>query len=367
MQCECVRDRFIEAVAKVERVAGKNPTLPILSCLLLEVKKGELIIKATNLDLAVVVSIPSKTTSTGIVAVSANTLSSFLGTARLDKGVSVLLDGDVLVIRSGNDKVILKTMPHTDFPSIPEASENEQNFSVESKVWAVGARSVFWSASVSGLKPELSSVFVYSDSGNLVFAATDSFRLAEKKFSTKEVPESFRVLIPSKNAAEISRIAEGTEGEIKVSFGKGRAGFFLGDTFVTTRLVEGTFPDYRQILPKETETEAVLLKEDFARALRVSGIFTDKFSQIGFTVDPKKKLFKVTAKNSDVGENTTLLPSTLTGESLEINFNQRYIADCLSSISSDSVSLSFAGSSKPLVLKGVSDKSFTYLVMPMNR
>jgi DNA polymerase-3 subunit beta len=137
---------------------------------------------------------------------------------------------------------------------------------------------------------------------------------------------------------------------------------------VVSRVIDGVFPDYRQIIPKGYATEAVVLKQDLLNALKISNIFSDKFNQIHLTIDPKGKIFQIQTKNSDVGENVTNVDAALTGDKVEINFNYRYISDCFQSIDADSVSLQFGGMNRPMVIRPVSgDQTFMYLAMPMNR
>jgi DNA polymerase-3 subunit beta len=134
-----------------------------------------------------------------------------------------------------------------------------------------------------------------------------------------------------------------------------------------SRVVDATFPDYKQIIPKSFVTEVIVLKQDFVDSLKTSHIFSDKFNQVNVKALPSKKSFTISTKNSDIGEYTNAIDATVTGQDVDINFNYRYVSDCFSSIDADSMALSISGSNKPLVMRGVSDKSFTYLVMPMNR
>jgi len=133
-------------------------------------------------------------------------------------------------------------------------------------------------------------------------------------------------------------------------------------------VIDGTFPDYRQIIPKGYTTEAVALKQDVITSIKVSNVFTDKFNQVRFIIDPKGKIFEIQTKNSDIGENATAVDAALSGEKVEINFNGKYVSDCFQSIDADSVSFQLSGLNKPMVIRPASgDGTFMYLVMPMNR
>jgi len=230
-----------------------------------------------------------------------------------------------------------------------------------------GLKSVWYSSSVSSIKPELSSVYVYCDGEFVVFAATDSFRLAEKRVKLKKNKDFGQILIPYKNIPDIMRVLESLNDEVSVTLDKNQISFDHKGVYLVSRVIDGVFPDYKQIIPKSSTTEVVLLKQDFANALKISNIFSDKFNQINIKVNQNQKKCEVRTKNNDVGENVSVLDAAITGEGIDINFNYKYIVDCLQSVDSDSLTLSFAGLNKPMIIFPVSDTTFRYLVMPMNR
>ncbi|MBM2817459.1 MAG: Beta sliding clamp, partial [Parcubacteria group bacterium] len=201
----------------------------------------------------------------------------------------------------------------------------------------------------------------------LVFVATDSFRLAEKIIKIEKDDNQFSILVPLKNIPEIIRIFEEFSGEVSICLSKNQISFSDNYNYIVSRLIDGVFPDYKQIIPKEIKTEAIVLKQDLISTLKISNIFSDKFNQVNIKILPSKKVFEITTKNSNIGENTNTVPASLSGDDISVNFNYKYIIDCIQSIDSDSVSLSFNGVSKPMTIRGISDKSFTYIVMPMNK
>ena len=134
-----------------------------------------------------------------------------------------------------------------------------------------------------------------------------------------------------------------------------------------SRVVDANFPNYKEIIPKKFETEATVLKSDFSEMLRKARVFAGADMHVGLHIYPKKKIFSALARSSDVGEMSDSIDAALSGEDLDINFHIGYLADCVTSIESDSLTLYFAGAGRPLVIKGVSDGSFMYLVMPLNR
>ncbi|MBU6232399.1 MAG: DNA polymerase III subunit beta [Patescibacteria group bacterium] len=368
MKLEIPFQKLKTAVQMVERIAAKHMTLPVLSCILIELGDSTAVFKATNLDVGIEVSIPVRSTESGTIAVPANILSSFISQV-FDQNQIVKMEtvSGNLNISAGKTKGTIKTVPPEDFPVIPTITDAEP-VEFPTDVFIKGLKSVWYSSSVSSVKPELSSVYIYRDNDMLVFAATDSFRLAEKRLKMPPGAKISETLIPFKNVSDTIRILEGMGSMVKMRTNKNLISFETDGMHFVSRVIDGVFPDYKQIIPKGYSTEAVVLKADLVNALKISNIFSDKFNQVHMTIDPKGKVFQVQTKNSDVGENTTAIDAALSGDKVEINFNYKYIADCFQSIDSDSVSLQLSGLNRPMVIRPVSgDQTFMYLAMPMTR
>ncbi len=366
MKIECIRDRLAEAVGRAEKVAGRNPTLPILSGLHLEAKKNLLTIRATNLDLGISTSVSAKVIEEGSVVVSAQILNQFLNSLTKEKTIKLNLKGQTLHVATDNTETSIKTLNTEDFPIIPEIRD-EESFSLPIKDLLLGLKSVLYAAAVGSMKPELSSIYLGHEGENLVFAATDSFRLAEKRIKTRKIPNFKYILIPQKNAAEIVRIFDSIDEDVSLTIEENQIAFRGGGIYLTSRIIDGVFPDYKQIIPKETTSKAIVLKQDLISSLKTALIFSDSLNQLRLTLAPSKKLFEIESKNNNVGENVYAVEAVIEGEDLTINVNHRYLTDCFQSITTDTVNLSFSGQTKPIVVTGVGDKSFMYLTMPMNK
>ncbi len=365
MKLEAIKEKLQKIIGHAERLAGKHLSLPILSHLLLVVKNGSLTVRSTNLDMGIECTLPVKVEREGSVAVPANVLSSLISNLPNIKNVFLEEKDGKLLVGSAISKSVIHTSSSDDFPTIPRLQGD--SITIDPQILVKGFRSVQYAGALGNLKPELGSVYMYNDDKDLVFVATDSFRLAEKRISLKKELSIPPLLIPIKNTVELTRLLEEEKEEVRVYAGKGQISIETSGFYVTSRLVEGSFPDYRQIIPKDAATEAVVLKEDLVNAFKVATLFSDKFNHIKISVDPKKKQFELTTRNGDVGENNVSLPSALTGSSFEGNFNHRYVSDCLSVLSGDSALFRFSGDGRPLLIQGVGDATFRYLVMPMNR
>ncbi len=365
MKIECDKTKIESVIQKASRLAGKHLTLPVLACVYLEaLGDNRLIVKATNLDIGLEMELKIKTIEKGIVAVPASVLLGAL-TSLKENNLTLESKENNLKIHSGKNSMVIKCLPHDDFPSIPKL-KNEKIIKINSHDLISGFRSVWYSASNSNIKPELSSVFVHKNESGLVFVSTDSFRLAEKKINTKadDFPQT---LIPYKNVSEIIKLFEDYNGDINIIFEKNQAAFMIEGMYLVSRLIDGSFPDYKQIIPKSFGTTVTVLKNDLINSIKTSNIFSDALNQVKLKVDVKNKSLNIESKNNDVGESQESIKAVTEGENIELNFNSKYLADCMQSIPSDSLVLNFGGAGKPLAIHGASDKSFLYIVMPMNR
>lgn len=366
MKIECVKDKLAKALYKAEKITVKNGTLPILSCFLLKTEKDSLVITSTNLDVGIEIKIPVKVIEEGVVAVQAQIFSNFISNIFNDKNITLETEGSIVKVSTEHTHANIKTVASDDFPIIPKVNKNKQ-FTLQSNDFLKGLKSVSYAASQSTIKPALSSIYIYPEEDMLVFAATDSFRLAEKKIKIKKQIELNPILLPIKNVSEIIRVFEDVSEELTVTVDTNQISFENSGVYMTSRVVDAVFPDYKQIIPKEFKTECIVLKYDLVNNLKMSNVFADKFSQIYVSLSEKQKLFEIKTKNADVGENVSQLDAVVKGDNVSMSFNYKYIIDCFQSIESDSISIQCTDSSKPMVIRGVGDKSYLYLVMPMNK
>jgi len=366
MKIECELENLKNTIYQVEKITNKNLTLPVLNSILLIAKNNKLILRATNLSLGIEVEIPAKIEKEGIVAVTGSVLSSIFNNINQKENIKIENENGNLLITTQKNKIKIKGQPFDDFPTIPRITGN--NFKINAQKLIEGIKAVFYSASNSDIKPEIASVLLYSQEDELFFVATDSFRLAEKKIKIKENDEEIRnILIPFKNISDILRVFEDLKDEVVFCFNKNQISISTKNIYLTSRIIDGIFPDYQQIIPKEKSTEVIVLKQDLLNGLKLANIFSDKLNQVIFSIKPKEKKMEIFSQNNDIGENKTKLEASLSGEDVELSFNYRYFMDCFQSINSDSVFIKLNQNNKPMVIGGIGDNTFTYLIMPMNK
>jgi len=366
MNILCKKDDLLKIISKADKITSKNLSLPVLQGIYVEAKNGEILIRATNLDVGFEAKIKASIKKEGSVVVPSNLINNFLSNIQKNENIEIISEGQNILINSERNQATIRTLSKEDFPSIPKIKED--NFiKIEAKKILKGLKTVLFSASVSSIKPELASIYIRSEEGKLFFVSTDSFRLSEKTIKLEKNKDFEGVLVPQKNISEIIRSIEDIEEEIEIFFDENQIALKTKDLYILSRIIDGTFPDYNQIIPKEFVVESVILKEDFINALKISNVFTDKLNQTRIKINPKQNILEIETQNKEYGLGKTTLKSEITGDSLEINFNHKYIQDCLPSLLTESVKLSLAGPGKPMLITGVGDNSFKYIVMPMNK
>lgn len=369
MKIECTKEKLSIALQKLEKVTVKNPTLPVLKCILFEAVDKNINLKATNLDIGVEMEVSGKVLEEGNFTVPGDVITHLI-TNIPEKGKITLEkkpDGKTVLIKSNRTSTEVNTYPDEDFPNIPKSKGDSGSFTISASLFEEGIKSVWFSASNSNIKPELSSIYIYEKENTLHFVATDFFRLSEKKINVSSDIEGLSILIPYKNTQNLIRLIGSEGNDVKFYIDENQVSLLTKDTLVTSRTINGNFPDYQQIVPKSFNTKVTLLKEDLLSALKVNSIFSGEFNQIKFTVSPSKKLFKIETSNKHIGKNITEVEAAMEGGDMEVTFNHKYISDCLPYFNSESIVLGFEGVNKPLAIKGVSDGSLLQLIMPMNR
>lgn len=360
------KKEFSDAVARVSRFSERrSATLPVLAGIAIVAGDDGIKLRATNLETGIDFKVAGTIQETGVVALPAATLreitSAFSGTGT----ITLEHSGDTVVITSPGGKSTLKTLAYEDFPTLPFPDAPTARFSLPGSMLKTLVLTVASYASPSTVRPELGSVLLSAEGGVIKAVATDSFRLAEKRISVSGTITPFSVLIPAKNAIDVVQTLPDDAVEVLVD--EHQCAFSWPNGIVTTRLVTVPYPDYTQIIPKGFAAEATLLRKDFEAALKRTSVFSDTFQKIrvGFSVADKKIEFS--ARNTDVGETNESVPASVSGESVELSFNHRYLSAPLPLVTTEQVSLSSAGLGRPLIIRGVGDATFLYLVMPMNQ
>lgn len=360
------KKKFIDAVSIVSRFAQHNSTtLQALSSILIIAGDDGIKFRATNLETGVDLKVEGEKKSDGVVAIPATILKNITTSITGEGNITLENSGDVVLVRTGSAKSSIKTIPYDDFPTIPFPENPKNRLVLAGTLLRSLISSIASCASTSTVRPELASIYLYVEGGMLTAVATDSFRLVEKKIPLANKAIQSRVLIPAKNALDIAQALP--DEEVIVSFDEHQCAFIWSGGTLVTRLTNAVYPDYHQIIPKESIVEATVHRRDLETALKRAAVFSDSFQKVRLSFDPKAKNLEIFARNTDVGESTERLTAKITGNPLELSFNHRYLLGMLPLTSAEHLTLSASGIGRPLIVKGVGDASFLYLVSPMNQ
>lgn len=362
MNLQVTQENLNRALNNVARVASGRNALPILSNVLIKTIDNRVCVAATDLNLAITHYIGSKVKTSGSITVPARLMQDFV--ASLPGGVINLnLEENKLHISTGHYNSTINGVPADDYPVMPSISNGKR--------WNVGAQRLkkaltqtVLAASNDDSRPVLTGVYFYSEKGQLYIAATDSYRLAEKKVGP--VKEEISSLIPASSAQDLLRIIGDHEEDVEVTSDDQQALFRIGDVELVTRLIEGKYPDYKKLIPTKFNTTAKLAKNDIQNITKVSSLFArESAGSVVLEVDCEKNEVSINSLASQIGENSAKAQAQTGGESASITINSRYIIDAINVIEGDSVSLNFNEKLEPFVLKGSADDSYTHLIMPL--
>ncbi len=366
MKVESTLEKIALAISRVQKISAKNLSLPILENVLLKAENNTLLFRSTNLHVGVEVSVPVKIKQEGEIAVNLAVFSNILNSLKHEHKVVLEVQDTNLHISTEKSSMDIKLFPHQDFPTLPRVEDGvEISLPIEKII--DGVRSVVYAASLSDIKPEIASVYIYPQNNELVFVSTDSFRLAEKRIVVDTEQDFPGVIVPVRNIQECIKVFTGVSEDVKVFIGKNQISLQSSEIYFTSRIVDGTYPNYQQIIPQESTIEAIVLKDDLMQTLRLVNVFSDSFNQILLKTNSKKGIIELHSRNTDVGENTTSVDAALSGGDIETYLNHKYLTDSFPAISADSLSFSFTEKNKPFVVRGVGEGNFLYLIMPMNR
>lgn len=369
MKLKCVQENLNQGVGIVSNIASKNTNLLILNNILLKAGDGLLSLVATNLEIGVVCNIRAKIEQEGKFTVPASIFSNYINL--LSGGnVDVELEGKEVVIKSGKQETKIKGETVDEFPIIPEI-DKKNGYECTSEDIIKAFSNVSIAASLDETRPEISGVLLNFNKDKLVVAATDSYRLAEKKLSCKsEEDEEKNVIVPQKTILEVIRICSIYKPERFLMFlSDNQIMFDLGDVMITSRLIEGEYPDYKQIIPNNEKTKIVMNREEFIKVIKTASLFSKSgINDVNLYFSKDNEEVVVSAVNTQLGENKNKISAEISGEDNDIVFNYRYLLDGLVNINSEKIVLKIIDNGNPGVfLPDTEENDYIYIVMPIKQ
>jgi DNA polymerase III subunit beta len=358
----CPKDELTRALAVVGRAVSTRATVQVLGGVLLRGGEGSLELAATDMELSLRLSVEAQVEGQGAVVAPGRLL---VDLARLLPDSEVVLEHrpeqGVLEITCGPAAYKLNTYSAEDFPKLPEV-EGAQTFTVDSAAFLDTVTKVARAASRDESRPVLTGVLVHFEGSNLVMAATDSYRMSVKTTELEEAAGAeLEAIVPARALTELSRIAQDA-AELRIGVQENHVVFGTGDVWLTTRRIDGQFPNHKQLIPETFEHEIALPREEFLEVVRRAAVMAQRNSPLRLRFAEGE--VTISAQTQDVGEAKESLPVPFSGEPLEIGFNPEFLRDGLESVGTDEIALRLISPLRPGLLRS-DDENFSYLIMPI--
>jgi DNA polymerase-3 subunit beta len=361
LKITCTKDELVHGLGVVGRAVSTRTAVQILSGILLEARGDEVQLAATDMELSLRTSFGAQVQGDGAIVLPGRT---FVDIARLLPADEVTIEHraveSVVHVVSGSASYTLHTYNPEDFPRLPDLTAT-QTFSVDRDALLETIGRVARAASRDESRPVLTGVLVQFSAGRLVMAATDSYRLAIKETELAGAAPDLEAIVPSRALQELSRIATNGD-EVAVGVHDNQVVFVVDGTTLTTRRIDGQFPNHRQLVPESFEHVLTLPRSDFLDVVRRAAVMIQRATPLQLRFDEGE--LTVVARTQEVGESRESLPVAYTAETLEIGFNAEFLRDGLESVEGDDVRVKLISPLRPAVLQGETD-DFTYLVMPI--
>jgi DNA polymerase-3 subunit beta len=385
----CTQENLNQGLAVVSHIAGKNINLPILGNVLIQGGENKVLrFSTTNLEIAVNCIVRGKVEESGDFTVPSRLFADYVALLPKDR-VDVAQTDNNVTVACGTYQTKMNGIPASEFPLIPSV-DKKSTFSLKAADFRKAVSQVLFAVAPNESRPEISGVLFkfYPDSGDLKLnlAATDSYRLAEKqvqvsKSGSTEIQDPVSVIVPARTVSEIVRILGlykegiGTEESLEIGLGESQVVFTYDNVEVISRVIEGRYPDYRQLIPETVETEAVIRKDELQRAVKTASLFSRTgLNDVNVQVNEAEGKLKLSATNSQTGEHAVDLEAAVTGKDNQATLNFKYFLDGIGNMESDSVAVQMVDGNSPVMVRPTGgseavagEPDYLYIVMPIRQ
>jgi DNA polymerase III subunit beta len=381
MKLSTLQENLKQGVYSVGHVAGKNINLPILNNILIEAKDGNIRLAATNLEIAVVNRVRGKIEAEGIITVDAKVINDYISILP-NKKVDIEVKDNKISIKCENYKTKIAGQNAEEFPLIPQVERSEEII-INAEEFKKAVSQVIFAVSTNETRLELTGVLFDFINEHMIIAATDSYRLAEKKIKikrggkNKENKEPGKIIVPARTLQELLRvistikdgeIIEGEVNEIRLYISDSQVLFTYGTIELVSRLIEGQYPDYKQIIPASSQTQSLINKSELSRAVKASSIFSRTgINDINIDLPGGKNQIIISSASGQTGENITEIDAKVQGADNGAVVNYKYLLDGLNNIDSENIRLEVIDSNTPCMIKPEKEDDYIYIIMPIKQ
>jgi DNA polymerase-3 subunit beta len=364
MELTVTQENLARALGAASRVASTKTQLPILSNILLRTDGHRLMIAATNLEIASTQHIGAKIIHKGAITVPARLITEFV-TSLPKTTVTLKATDNKLHLEAEGYSSVINGSVADEFPELPTINEKTAvSYAIDTGALKQAITQTILTASNDATRPVLTGVYWHSHEGSLFLAATDGYRLSQKRLvATKS---EVAAIIPTTTLQEVLRTLNDDISEVEVLFDESQVRFRLNDAEITSRLIDGNFPDYRQLIPAKSETVITVPRPVFAQITKVAGLFArESGGSVTLTADSDKGNVSLHSVASELGENTSEAPADVSSDG-QVTLNSRYLTEALAVVEGESVAFRFSGKLSPCVLSsGEKDADYLHVIMPL--
>ena len=365
MELQVTQENFSKALANVSRVASGKTQLPILSNILLRTDGNRLLVAATNLEIASSNYVGAKVSKNGAITVPAKLISEFVSSLPREQ-ITLKVEGNRLFITSGHYSSVINGVVADEFPELPVIDEaTSVKYTINPADFKEAVAQTTITASNDSTRPVLTGIYWHSFEGFVYLAATDGYRLSERRLV--ESASEIAAIIPTQTLQEIIRVLNDDVTEIEVLFDDTQVHFKIDTVEITSRLIDGVFPDYRKLIPASSETEIVIKKDDFTRVTKIASLFArESGGSVTLNANKDASTISIHSIASELGENTSEAEVVSLSSDGVITLNSKYLTDALSVINGDEIVFRFSGKLSPIVVTASGDNTdYLHIIMPL--
>ena len=365
MNIQVLQENLSKALVTASRFTSSRAQLPVLGNILLESNRNRLLVSSTNLEISIALSIGAKVEKEGTITIPSRVITDLI--SNLPTGtVSLATEKEQLTITAEKFHSTISGMNSSDFPEIPQ-NFGKDAFSLPKEEFLDALTQVLFAASVDETRPVLTGVLLIFKKGQLILVATDGFRLSQKKISIKAAVKQGSIILPKNVLMEVLRLSgEVEEILFEAKTKEGQCIFAVDSTILSSRVLEGAFPDFERIIPKDSNLKIDLDKEELLRAVRLASVFARDSANI-MVIRVLKDAVELSAESQLAGSQKTQVEAKIegSGKEFEISFNYRFLEEFLHAAKGENVRLEFSSSSSPGVFTDPNDRDYLHLIMPV--
>lgn len=364
MKIKVSQQSFNKALNIVSKIAaGARTTLPILNNVLIRASNKKITLTTTNLEIAAISFVAGVVESDGVITIPVKVLSEFVSNLPRSEDVLLEVKDSKVFIQAGQYKSTINGVAADEFPELPSI-DNKKAVVFRSNVddFKLAVGNVVVAASNDTTRPVLTGIYTYTNDGNLYFVSTDGYRLAEQKYISG-VESDVKVIIPASSAQDVMRSLSAEASEIEISIDDSQVKFSFEETEIISKLIDGSFPDYKQLIPKKTEINVLVNRDELVRDVKLAALFA---REVGGSIicETKGTELLISAVANELGENTSKIEVGAVDEG-KVTISSRFLLDVLNVMPDEKIKFGFSSKISPVVIQGEKSKEYLHIIMPL--